>query len=485
MRALENKPMSNKKSIDTTPFTFGKVPPNAIELEGCVLKTIMESPIVLLDVKDILQSTDFYKEDNRIVYEAILKVEKYGIPDLMLIATELKESGELEGVGGIVSLMNISNLSANVGNVKKYCGIIKQKSIQRKLIEHSSVILTKSYDETEDIFSTLEEAKSKIEGINLELSSMSLTQVATVAMNVVNEFETKVYKAKNNIIDENEIYTGMPEWDKVNGRLYKGLYIVAGRPGMGKGIHMTELCCSMGKNIPIGVINGEMSNEMLLRRIGCNLMGIDNYIFKKDAKTVTEKECELLQESMNEALNLKLHLDNNRYIDKIENKIRLWVEKFGVKCVLADFLTLFKVPEHLNRVYTTDLQRINYVLGRFEQISKEVVPIILYVQMNREILGRHGKKEPNLADLKQSGSIEELAFQVSFLHRPEYYDETAVLDENGESTKGLCYQLIKKHRDGELARIKHRIVMPCSQMKSWFTNGGVELSSTMLSDNPF
>jgi len=478
--------MSNKKSSDINPFIAGKQMPNASDLERCVLKTIIEYPNTLLDVKDILKPNDFYKDENKSIYQAILRVEQYGLPDLILVAKELKESGELDNIGGVVSLINLTNLAANVLNIKKYCAVIKEKSIQRKLIEFSSTILNKSFDETEDIFSTLEEAKSKIENVNLELSSMNLTQIDTVAMNVLNEFDTRVHKAKNNIIDENDIYTGLTDWDKINGRLTNGLYIIAGRPGMGKGIHMTELCCSMGKQFPIGVINGEMTDEQLLKRIGCNLMGINNFLFKKNPKLITEDEQAKLHEAMNEAINLKLHLDNNRYIDKIENKIRLWVEKFGVKCILADFLTLFKVPEHLQRIYVTDVQKINYVLDRFAIICKEVkIPIILYVQMNREILGRHGVKEPNLADLKQSGSIEELAFQVSFLHRPEYYDEKELIDENGENAKDLCYQIIKKHREGEHGRIKYKINMPCSQLKSWDMGDNVKFDNDAISEMKF
>jgi len=131
---------------------------------------------------------------------------------------------------------------------------------------------------------------------------------------------------------------------------------------------------------------------------------------------------------------------------------------------------MFKVPPELERYYTKT-QQVDYILDIFVGLCKTLnIPIILYAQMNREILGRAGVKEPNLGDLKQSGSIEELAYQVSLLHRPEYYDEKSDVDENGESIKGLMYQIIAKHRDGKLGRLKFNANLAMSQIKTWETS---------------
>ena len=170
---------------------------------------------------------------------------------------------------------------------------------------------------------------------------------------------------------------------------------------------------------------------------------------------------------MEEAMNLNIRLEDKRRIDTIANKIKLWKQQDDIQCVLADFLTIFQVPPEHER-YMTDTQKVNYVLNVFVNLAKDLkIPIILYAQMNREILGRHGKKEPNLADLKQSGSIEELAYQVSFLHRPEYYDPTATVDEDGNDIKGLMYQIIAKHRDGRVGRIKMKATLEKSQLSEW------------------
>jgi replicative DNA helicase len=233
----------------------------------------------------------------------------------------------------------------------------------------------------------------------------------------------------------------------------------------------------MGKIYNVGVINGEMTNKQLMRRVSSNLKNIDNSIFRKNGKYVLDSDLDLFDEANEEALQLKLHLYDNKNIDKIASKIRYWVEKNNVKCVMADFLTLFKVSPEMAR-YMSKLEQIDYILSVFCDLCKELeIPIILYVQMNRQIMGRQGNKEPNLSDLKASGSIEELAFQVSFLHRPEYYDPNATVDEMGNDTRGLMYQIIVKSREGKAyERIKYEAKLECSKLNEITDNSLIDFN---------
>lgn len=466
-----------KKGIDPKELFFGKVPPNAKDIESAVLGIMMVYAASIKKVKEVIEPADFYTEANQAICEAIFTISNKTSPDVQLVHQHLVDNGAIENIGGLYEINKMTVDVTSDTNIQHYCLVIKEKSVQRRLIEFGSHILSSVYKGDDDVFDTLLESEIKLRGLNFELEGLNQTSVAEIGMRVIRDFDNKVYKAKNNIVDENAIYTRFLQWDDINGTMFPGLYIVAGRPGMGKGVHMTELICRMGKEFPIGVINGEMTDEQLLRRIGCNLLSIDNFLFKKNPLYVTEVEQELLKEAMGEALNLKLHIESSRYINRISNKIKLWVDSYGVKCVMADFLTLFKVPYELEKYYTKT-QQVDYILDIFTQLCKDLeIPIILYVQMNREILGRHGLKEPNLADLKQSGSIEELAYQVSFLHRPEYYDEKAIVDENGEDIKGLMYQIIAKHRDGKLGKLKYKANLACSKITDWNT--------TIFSPSPF
>lgn len=475
--------MKNKKTIDYTTLIYGKVPPNASDLENEVIGMLMENGRLYLDASMIISDLDFYKDENKRIFKAISDIHQaHDMPNVTMVIQRLKEVGELDEVGGAYAILQKSKLVTSTVNLSKYCKIIKQKSIQRKLIEMSGLIITKSYEEEEDVFDILHEAENELKGINNEIQDIQTSSMADVAMNILNKFNNKVYKAKNDIKDDDTIYTGIPEWDRINGALFNGLYVIAGRPGMGKGVHMTELAKRMGQQYPIGIINGEMTDEQLLLRIGCNIMGIDNFLFKKNPKLVTEAEQSILSEAMEHAVNLNLHVYSNRRIDKIASKIKLWVDKYKVKAILADFLTLFTIPPELERYYTSK-QKVDYILDVYVSLAKTLkVPIFLYVQMNRGILARGGAKEPTLADLKESGSIEELAFQVMFLHRPEYYDKTAIVDEMGQDIKGLMNCIIAKHRDGVLDDFKMKAELSKSQLLDWgyFVNPYGELDSGMM-----
>jgi len=185
----------------------------------------------------------------------------------------------------------------------------------------------------------------------------------------------------------------------------------------------------------------------------------------------------LVHDAMNEALKLKLKIYDNRDINKIANRIKMWKERDGVRCILADFLTLFKPSD--DKKFFSDTQKVNYCLEIFASLAKDIgIPIILYVQMNRDIEKRTGIKEPNMADIKQSGSIEEFAFQISFLHRPEYYDINDNVDLSGESAKGLMYQMVVKHREGELERLKFKAILKHSKLEQWQENSFNPIASS-------
>lgn len=469
MESTNTERKKRKQSVDLSTMVYGKVPPQANRLEENILGSMLigDGSKVVLEVSQILKPKDFYVEAHQIIFECILQLAEVKEVDISLLVEKLRRDEKLDIIGGTFYLIKLTNGVTSSAKIKEQSLIVKQKSIQRSLIRLGSELISNAYEDSTDVFELLHEAEMNLKSINFELSEIKRMPISDIALEIIEKFDSKVYKAKNNIIDENLIYTGFKEWDELNGSLFPGVYIVAGRPGMGKGVHLTEMVCRMGEKHEIGIINGEMTDEQLLTRIGCNLKGIDNFLFKKNPAWITEYEQELVKEAMSESLKLKIHIENSRYINKIENKIKYWIEKFGIKCVFADFLSLFKVPLELDKYYT-DKQKIDYCLEKFVALAKDYkIPVILYVQMNREILGRHGTKEPNLGDLKNSGSIEELAFQVSFLHRPEYYDENTITDENGESTKGLMYQIIAKHRDGQLGRLKHRAILKSSQLRDW------------------
>ncbi len=272
--------MTKTKKKDDLSLIFGKVQPNAKESEKYVLGVCLNHPKEYLTaVKEILKPEDFYVSENAIIYEAVVEISEKTVPDIRLVMEHLKSGEKLEQIGGMPFLVSFLEVTPTATPIRQHCLIIKQKSLQRKLVEFSSKTLSAAMDDGEDVFETLRYSENYLAEINNELAQMKVTPIENVAANVIDSFCEKVYKARRGEVDEKAVYTGIKEWDEMNGALFNGLYIIAGRPAMGKGVHLTQLAVSMGKRYNIGIVNGEMTNEQLLIRIGCNLKGIDNFLF--------------------------------------------------------------------------------------------------------------------------------------------------------------------------------------------------------------
>lgn len=452
---------------DLTSLIYGKVPPQADNLEQVVLGALLLSPKAIYAVAEYLTPEVFYKDAHQKIYKAIFDLYTQNEPiDIVIVVNELTKRGELESVGGAYYVVTLTNSVTSDAHIESHCRVIVEKYILRSLITTSLETSQNAYNDEIDCFKLLDDARAKLAAIEMLSIRAKVTNIDKIAVDVIEKFENKVGLARAGKKNENAVYTFIPEWDRVNGELFPGLYVVGGRPSMGKGVHLTECVVRMSQNFDVGIVNAEMTNEQLIKRLGCNMLNINNYLWKKDASLVTDEEIEQLREAMNATINLKIHITDEKNIDIIASKIKYWVLECNVKVVLIDFLTMLKVSDEKAK-YWTEKQQVNYILHTICGLNRKLnIPIILYAQLNRELLKR-GSKEPNLGDLKESGSIEELAFQVSFLHRPEYYEQENLVDEFGESTKGLMYQIIAKHRDGELDRIKYKANLASSKLTSW------------------
>lgn len=467
-----NKDRNRRKKthLDLGTMVYGKVPPQAKDLEDAILGAMMIEPASILDVMNILKPEDFYVESHVRIYSAICDLQQNSQPvDILTVCEKLGDKGELEMVGGPYYVTKLTNSVVSSANNIRWARIIKQYSVARKLIQFSGDVIGRAY-ENEDPLELLRDAEELFYQINKEIEEINVVTLDAIAWRLVN----KILIPEQLSAEEQDLkylYTGMKEWDRVNGMLFPGgVYVIAGRPAMGKTAHAVQLIINMAKKFPVGLINVEMTDEQLAKRIISNFREMDNYIFKKKPEEWTELEKKTFYEGMQEFLMLKLHIESQTTdIDRLIQKIKFWVKKFGVRTVVIDYLQILRVADELAK-YMTEVQALNYILEKIRACAKELeIPIFLLSQLNRELYRRAGNKEPNLGDLKGSGKIEEIAFQISFLHRPEYYDETAVTDENGESIKGLCYQIIAKHRDGMLDRVKHRFIPKFTRFEDWYS----------------
>lgn len=465
---MTSKIKNYNSQIDLSKNQFGKVPPNAKDLEEAVIGICMIEKGSFQKSYEILKPEYFYVEAHQIIFRSFERLSKLYQPiDILTVSEDLKSNEDLDKIGGVFYLVKLTNDIISSSNIEVHCRIIIQMFIKRELIKIGYESITDAFNDSSDIFELIDNLEDKLKSINRSLLESKKINLDKVAFSIISQLSERSYNAKNNIENNKDVYTGFPEWDKINGALFNGLFIIAARPAMGKSNHLVESVCRMGKKYKVGIVNGEMTNKQLLIRIGCNLKNINNILWKKDPKSITDAELQLVNDAMESVTDLNIVVDDHTNIDKVVNKIKIWVQDEGVRVILVDVLSKFRVSEERKR-YMTDLQEINYVLDQFDSCTRRFnVPIILYAHLNRELYKR-GSKEPQLSDLKGSGNIEDFAYQVSFLHRPEYYETSDVVtDENGENIKGLMYQIISKHRDGELGRLKYKAILQCSQVKEW------------------
>jgi replicative DNA helicase len=456
-------------SVDLSTVMYGKVQPQAKDLEIAVIGALLIEKSAIYQVSEYLTPEVFYSDAHQRIYRSILNLHRRNAPvDLLTVTEELRVSDELEAIGGGYYLLTILQDIVSSAHLEHHARIIIEKYIKREMIRNSGEILSLAYEDSTDSFSLIDSVKTSVSEIDRKINKAKVTKLETLAFNVIDKITNRVMLAREGKGNPDDIFTGIAAWDEINGALFNGLYVIAGRPGMGKGVHMTECVCQMSVKNAVGVINGEMTNEQLMIRMGCNIKGIDNYLWKQDPRTISDDQLTLIRDAMEVCVNQKVFISDELEIHHVCSKIRYWVEHEGVKAVFIDFLTLLTIDEEKGK-YWTDRQKVNYIMDELRKLCKVLkIPIFLYAQLNRALLQR-ASKEPNLGDLKESGNIEEYAFQISFLHRPEYYDETGV-DEFGESVKGLLYQIIAKHRDGMLGRVKHLAILKSSKLMPWNDN---------------
>jgi replicative DNA helicase len=460
-----NKNNREKAKFDLSTLIYGKVPPQARDLEEALLGIMMLESNAVMEVRQLLHPEDFYIDAHQKICKAIYTIDERGPVDILLVVEKLKELGELDLVGGPFYITRLTNSVVSNANIIRHARIIKQFSVVRKLITTSGEIINMAYDGA-DMFDLLSYAEENLFALNTDIESSQTISREAIAVNVAIKFDERVQAGTDPTVLDKYIKSGITAWDEYTGYLQPGgLYVVAARPGMGKTDFAIEVINNVAKTHDVGFVSAEMTEEQIAQRFISRAYELNNDVFTtRKPEWITSNDQEKFMFGLQHFVNLKLWLETGNKIDRIIAKMKYWVRKIGVKLIIIDYLQLIKVLEELSK-YMTEVQMLNHVLEKIRVTAKELkVPVILLSQLNRELY-KHGSKEPNISHLKGSGAIEEAAGMISFLHRPEYYDITT--DEDGESTRGLMYQIIAKHRWGKTGKVKHLYVPQYSKIDVW------------------
>ena len=411
--------------------------PEAIEMEKKLLSAMMlKESIVIPAVASILKDEDFYREEHKIIYRALLKSYNEGTPpDILMVEQKLREAGELERVNRNY-LFSLINAEFTTSRAEKFAEIIKGKALLRQLIESCDEIIAMAYEEQPSVESILNYAERKVFSVSTKKNQTGFEKIDSIVNNSFN----KINYRHNNPGETTGVKTGLIDLDKIlNGLQKSDLILLAARPSMGKTALALNIAVNAAKkgNV-VAVFSLEMSknqlgDRMLSSESGVNSLSLKNGDFPKE-------DLPYLVNAADELSNLNLYIDDTAGITLTEMraKIRRFKQEHGLDLVLIDYLQLMQGGgRQENRQ-----QEISEISRSLKALARELdVPILALSQLSRSVEMR-AEKKPQLSDLRESGSLEQDADIVMFLYRDEYYNRNDTGNEN------IAELIIAKNRNG-------------------------------------
>ena len=433
---------------------YGKIPPQALELEETVLGAIMLEKDALIAVLDLLKPESFYKESHQKIYTAIIDLSMDEKPiDIMTVTEELRRNKELDAVGGAYYITQLTSRVSSAAHIDYHAHIIAQKYIQRELIRIATEIQNRSYDESSDVDDLLDFSETELFNIaegNIKKETQKINVLIKEAINQIEESS----KREDNL---SGVPSGFTKIDRITSGWQKSdLIIVASRPSMGK----TALVLSMTRNIavehkrPVAVFSLEMSSIQLVNRMIVSETRLPSDRIRNGK--LHDYEWEQLEIKIKDLVDAPIFIDDTPAISiyELRAKCRRLKRQHHVELIIIDYLQLMTGTAETrgNRE-----QEVSTISRSLKAISKELdVPVIALSQLNRAVETRGGTKRPQLSDLRESGAIEQDADLVLFIHRPEYYGFFE--DEDGNSNIGIAEIIIAKHRNGPIGDVKLRFL---------------------------
>jgi replicative DNA helicase len=438
---------------DLSSYVFGRVQPQATDLEEAVLGAIMLDKDALPVVLDILQPDSFYTEAHQTIYAAMKTLFSKSEPiDLLTVTEALRKSGELEKIGGAYKLVDLTNRVASAANIEFHARIVAQKFIQRQLIHASTTIIRDAFEDTTDVFELLDAAERQL----FEITEINLSK----GVERMSALSSRLIKQLEELAQKEDGLTGIPSGFTDLDLLTSGwqpsdLIIIAARPAMGK----TSFVLSMARNAAMDFGKGvalfslEMSNIQLVQR----LLSMESGISSQKLRTgkLSEGDWKNLHRAVDRMSEAPIFIDDTPGINifELRAKCRRLKMQHDIQLIVIDYLQLMTGGS--DRGKGNREQEVSAISRSLKALAKELnVPVIALSQLSRAVEMRGGTKKPQLSDLRESGSIEQDADIVSFIYRPEYYQITE--DEDGNSQKGVAEIIVAKHRNGATDTVRLR-----------------------------
>ncbi len=415
-----------------------RLPPQNIEAEQCVLGSILLRQGAIDKIADLLKPDDFYKPTHQSIYGAMLSLFQKSEPlDIITITNCLKDGHKLDEVGGPAYLSGLTDIVPVSANIAYYAKIVRDKSILRQLIQTSSEIAGRCYEEQEDIELLLDSVEQTV----FDISSAKSNQ----AFSPMSEIIKKTFENVEKLSERREMITGVPsgydEFDRITAGLQSSdLIIIAGRPSMGKtafAMNIVQNAAMLGK-VPAAVFSLEMAKEQLAMRMLCSISRVDSSRLRTGH--LNDHDWPKLVRATGMLAKAPIFIDDTPAISVLEMraKTRRLKSEFDIGLVVVDYLQLMR-----GRNTDSREQEISEISRSLKAMAKELhIPVIALSQLNRSLESRTDKR-PMLSDLRESGAIEQDADVICFIYRDEVYNKSP-----DNPRRGIAEVIIGKQRNG-------------------------------------
>ncbi|MDA3934226.1 MAG: replicative DNA helicase [Gammaproteobacteria bacterium] len=421
-------------------------PPHSIEAEQALLGSLLLTPTSFAQIEDIVTSVDFYRNDHAQIYKAISELNHRNTSaDVVTVFEYFESRNDTDGLEGGAYLTSLANNVVSAANVSAYAGIVREKSILRQLIDIGNNIAGSAYkSDGKSAQQLLEQAERQIFGI-AEKGLQAVSNYESIAALLKPAYD-QIAELSKHKSDITGVATNLTDLDRHTAGLQKSdLIILAGRPAMGKTSLAMNIAqnAAINSNVPVAVFSMEMSKNQLAFRLFSSLGAINQSRLRTGK--LTEEDWNGLKSAMGMLKNAPIYIDDTPSLSpaQVRARARRLKREFDIGLVVIDYLQLMQVPDtRENRA--TEIAEISRGL---KALAKELdIPVIALSQLNRALEQRPNKR-PAMADLRESGSIEQDADLILFIYRDEVYNPDT-------PAKNLAEVIIGKHRNGATGTVE-------------------------------
>jgi len=428
----------------TKDIPAGKVPPQNLDAEKSLLGAVLIDEETLADISEHVTPKDFYEKRHALIFGGMMRLyEKHKPVDLLTLTEELKKKDELEVVGGSAYLTELTNYVPTAAHAEAYAELVAQKAVRRRLIKASAEISEMGFDEDTTTQELLEKAEAELFSVSDQSLKQDLVSIETILTDSFDRME-ELHRNKGAL---RGVRTGWRDLDNMTAGLQRSdLIILAARPAMGKTTLVTNLAYNVATVAKQAVLffSLEMSKEQLVDRMLADASGVDAWNIRTG--NLSDEDFGKLSEAMGEMAEAPIYLDDTPGLSVLEmrTKARRAAHDHPLGVIIVDYLQLMQGSgrDNGNRV-----QEVSEISRGLKLIARELnVPVIALSQLSRSVESR-SPQVPQLADLRESGSIEQDADIVMFIYREAYYNPET-------ERENITDLIIAKHRNGPVGKVE-------------------------------